>query len=66
MGLTVNRNRVQTDATLLANNATPNIVGSCCVRLYVAKSLTGFKLCPTTRRNNIEQHVTGCTNGRKM
>ena len=36
---------VQTDAT------TPNIVGtagSCCVRLYVAKSLTGFKLCTTT------------------
>ena len=27
---------------------TSNIVGSCCVRLYVAKSLTGFKLCATT------------------
>ena len=27
---------------------TSNIVGSCCIRLYVAKSLTGFKLCATT------------------
>ena len=27
---------------------TSNIVGSCCVRLYVAKSLTGFKLCAAT------------------
>ena len=30
---------------------TTNIVGSCCVSLYVAKSL----------RNNIQQHATGCT-----
>ena len=28
----------------------PNIAGSCCVRLHVAKSLNGFKLCATTRR----------------
>ena len=35
----------------------PNIViGSCCVRLCVAKSLTGFKLCATTR-NNMQQGV---------
>ena len=27
---------------------TSNIVGSCCIRLYVAKSFTGFKLCATT------------------
>ena len=26
---------------------TSNIVGSCCIRLYVAKSLTGFKLRAT-------------------
>ena len=30
--------------------------GSCCVRLHVAKSLTGFKLCATTP-NNAQQHV---------
>ena len=29
------------------------------------KSLTGFKLCPTTR-NNIQQRATGCANGRNM
>ena len=44
----------------VANNA-----GSCCVRLHVAKSLTGFKLCTTTP-NNKEQHATGCANGRTM
>ena len=33
-----------------------NIVGSCCVRLHVAKSLTGFKLCATTP-NNTQQGV---------
>ena len=37
----------------------------CCVRLHGAKSLTGFKLCATTR-NNIQQHATGCANGRNM
>ena len=40
---------VQTDATLLAR-------GSCCVRLHVAKGLTG---CATTL-NNTQQHATGC------
>ena len=30
----------------------------CCVRLHRAKSLTGFKLCATTR-NDIQQHATG-------
>ena len=38
---------------------TPNIannVGSCCVPLHVAKSLTGFKLCTTTP-NNMQQGV---------
>ena len=29
-------------------DCTFNIVGSCCVRSYVAKSLTGFKYCATT------------------
>ena len=36
-----------------------------CVRLHGAKSLTGFKLCATTR-NDIQQHATGCANGRNM
>ena len=33
-----------------------NNVGSCCVRLIVAKSLTGFKLC-ATNPNNTQQHA---------
>ena len=37
----------------------------CCVRLHGAKSLSRFKLCATTR-NNIQQHATGCANGRNM
>ena len=40
----------------------PNIVGSCCVRLHLAKRLTGIKLCATTP-NNTQQHATGCANG---
>ena len=43
--------RLKTDATLLANNS--------------AKKFDGFKLCTTTR-NNIQQHATGCTDGRNM
>ena len=39
------------DATLLPNNS--NIVGNCFVRLFVAKSLTGFKRWATT--SNIMQ-----------
>ena len=31
----------------------------CCVRLYVAESLTGFKICATTPNNT--QHVTSKT-----
>ena len=42
---------VQTDAT------TPNNVGSCCVRLHGAKSLTGFKLCAITIPNNTQQQT---------
>ena len=42
------------DATLLANNS--NIVGNCCVRLFVAKSVTGFKRWATTS-NNMQQGV---------
>ena len=36
-----------------------NIVGSCCVRLHVAESLIGFKLCATTP--NTQQQL--CTEG---
>ena len=43
---------------------TPNIVGSCCVRLHIAKSFTGFKLGVTTPKNT--QHATGCANRRNM
>ena len=42
---------VQTDAT------TPNNVGSCCVRLHGAKSLTGFKFCAITIPNNTQQQT---------
>ena len=38
-----------------------NNVGSCCVRLHVAKSLTGFKLCAATR-NNMQQQQGVQTN----
>ena len=42
------------------------VVGQqCCLRLHGAKRLTGFKLCATTRKN-IQQHATGCANGRNM
>ena len=34
---------------------TQQLIGSCCVCLHVAKSLTGFKLCATTP-NNTWQH----------
>ena len=37
-------------------------VGSYCVRLHAAKSLTGFKLCATTPINT-QQHATECGNG---
>ena len=52
---------VQTEAT------TSNTVGPTmqCVRLHVAQSLTGFKLCTTTPYNT-EQHATGCANGHSM
>ena len=42
-----------------------NIVGSCCVRFHVAKSLTDFKLCATTPKNT-QQPATGYANGRNM
>ena len=35
---------------------TSNIVRSCCVRLHLAKSLTGFKLRATTP-NNVQEDV---------
>ena len=54
---------VQTDPTLLryASAITEQRnVESCWL-----KSLTGFELCATTR-NNIQQHETGCANGRNL
>ena len=36
-----------------------------CIRLLVAKSLTGFKLCATTP-NNTQQHATRYANGRSV
>ena len=38
-----------------------NNVTSCCVRLYVAKSVNGFKLCATTRNNMQKDVQTGAT-----
>ena len=40
----------------------PKNVESYCVRLNIAKRLTGFKFF----RNNSHQHATGCANGRNM
>ena len=53
---------VQTDPTLLRYASAITEQKKCWELL---KSLTGFKLCATTR-NNIQQHVTGCANGRNM
>ena len=55
MGLTVGRKAV-CKRRQHCWQTTPNIAGSCCVRLCVAKSLTGFKLCATTS-NNMQQDV---------
>ena len=45
----------------------PNKAGSCCVRLHVAKRLTGLKLCAATP-NNMQQGVQtdACANGRNV
>ena len=43
---------------LQTDSITPNNVGSFIVRLHVAKSVTGFKLCATTP-NNTQQHEQG-------
>ena len=37
-----------------------NTVGSCCVCLLVAKSLTGFKLCAKTPNNMQQGMQNGC------
>ena len=50
---------LQTDATLLANKKLLGVVAS--VRLHVAKSLTGFKLCPTTPNNKQQGVQTDAT-----
>ena len=53
MGLTVGRKAV-CKRMQHCWKTIPNIVGSCCIPLYVAKSLTGFKLCAST---NMQQGV---------
>ena len=45
-------------ALRFGDHGTKRNVGSCWL-----KNLTGFKLCATTR-HNIQQHATGCANGR--
>ena len=52
--------RIQHCCAKLWRSRNKRNVGSCWL-----KSLTGFKLCATTR-NNIQQHATGCANGRTM
>ena len=52
--------RIQNCCATLWRSRNKRNVGSCWL-----KSLTGFKLCATTR-NNIQQHATGCANGRNM
>ena len=59
-----NSNTLEVELIKLRANGHRN-AGSCCVRLHRAKSLTGFKLCAATP-NNIQQHATGCANGRNM
>ena len=53
---------VQTDPTLLRYASAITEQKKCWELL---KSLTGFKHCVTTR-TNIQQHATGCANGRNM
>ena len=52
--------RIQHCCASLRRSRNKRNVGSC--RL---KSLTGFKPCATTR-SNIQQHATGCANGRNI
>ena len=52
--------RIQHCCATLRRSRNKRNVGSCWL-----KSLTGFKLCATTR-NNIQQHATGCANRRNM
>ena len=52
--------RIQHCCATLRRSRNKTNVGSCWL-----KSLTGFKLCATTR-NNIHQHATGCANGCNM
>ena len=52
--------RIQHCCATLRRSGNKRNVGSCWL-----KSLTGFKLCATTR-NNIQQHATGCANRRNM
>ena len=52
--------RIQHCCATLRRSRNKRNVGSCWL-----KSLTGFKLCSTTR-NNIQQHATGCANRRNM
>ena len=52
--------RIQHCCATLRRSRNKRNVGSCW-----PKSLTGFKLCATTG-NNIQQHATGCANGRNI
>ena len=52
--------RIQHCCATLRRSRNKRNVGSCWV-----KSLTGFKLCATTR-NNIQQHATRCANERNV
>ena len=54
---------VQTDPTLLRYASAITEQKKCWELL---KSLTGFKQQHATTRNNIQQHATGCANGRNM
>ena len=56
------RHKVRANGRNNSQHGWVNNVGSCCVRLRVAKRLTG---CATTPKN-AQQHATGSANGRKM
>ena len=55
---------VQTDPTLLRYASAITEQKKCWESSWL-KSLTGFKLC-ATKRNNIQQHATGCADGHNM
>ena len=59
---------IRLHTTANTHATTPNIVGATMLGVVASvcpQPLTDFKLCATTR-NNIQQHATGCANGRNM